>query len=111
MNELAATVKSNTLTAAEASALSQGAREAAEQGGKVMSGMIQMMGNIGSSSDQIASITSIIDSIAFQTNILALNAAEAPERANRGKVLPWWPVKFVPFSPSVAPAQPAKLKR
>lgn len=86
MNELAATVKSNTLTAAEASALSQGAREAAEQGGKVMSGMIEMMGNIGSSSDQIASITSIIDSIAFQTNILALNAAvEAARAGEQGK--------------------------
>jgi hypothetical protein len=76
-----------------------------------MSGMIEMMGNIGSSSDQIASITSIIDSIAFQTNILALNAAvEAARAGEQGKVLPWWPVKFV-FLPSVAPAQPAKSKR
>jgi aerotaxis receptor len=51
-----------------------------------MSGMIQMMGNIGSSSDQIASITSIIDSIAFQTNILALNAAvEAARAGEQGK--------------------------
>jgi aerotaxis receptor len=55
-----------------------------------MSGMIQMMGNIGSSSDQIASITSIIDSIAFQTNILALNAAvEAARAGEQGKVLRW----------------------
>jgi hypothetical protein len=76
-----------------------------------MSGMIEMMGNIGSSSDQIASITSIIDSIAFQTNILALNAAvEAARAGSREKVSRWWPVKYV-FSPSVAPAQPAKSKR
>lgn len=50
-----------------------------------MSGMIEMMGNIGSSSDQIASITSIIDSIAFQTNILALNAAVEGPRGGAGK--------------------------
>lgn len=86
MNELAATVKSNTLTTTEARALSQGAREAAERGGEVMNGMIDMMGNIGASSDQIASITSIIDSIAFQTNILALNAAvEAARAGEQGK--------------------------
>jgi aerotaxis receptor len=44
-----------------------------------------MMGNIGSSSDQIASITSIIDSIAFQTNILALNAAGSRTSGRTGK--------------------------
>lgn len=86
MNQLAATVKSNTQTAAEASALSQATRKAAEKGGEVMNGMIEMMGTIGASSNQIASITSIIDSIAFQTNILALNAAvEAARAGEQGK--------------------------
>lgn len=86
MNQLAATVKSNTTTAAEATTLSQAARVAAERGGEVMNSMIDMMGTIGSSSDQIANITSIIDSIAFQTNILALNAAvEAARAGEQGK--------------------------
>lgn len=86
MNQLAATVKSNTQTAAEANVLSHATREAAERGGVVMNGMIDMMGTIGESSSQIASITSIIDSIAFQTNILALNAAvEAARAGEQGK--------------------------
>ncbi len=86
MNELAATVRSNTQTAAEANALSQATRSVAEKGGKVMNNMIDMMGAIDESSTQIASITSIIDSIAFQTNILALNAAvEAARAGEQGK--------------------------
>ena len=86
MNQLAATVKSNTQTAAEANILSHSTREAAERGGEVMNSMIDMMGTIGESSGQIASITSIIDSIAFQTNILALNAAvEAARAGEQGK--------------------------
>jgi aerotaxis receptor len=86
MNQLAATVKSNTQTAAEANVLSHATREAAERGGEVMNSMIKMMGTIGESSNQIASITSIIDSIAFQTNILALNAAvEAARAGEQGK--------------------------
>jgi len=86
MNELTATVKSNRETAAEVTALSQGTRDAARQGGQVMHQMIEMMSAIAESSRQIASITSIIDSIAFQTNILALNAAvEAARAGEQGK--------------------------
>ena len=86
MNELTATVKSNRETAAEVTALSQGTRDAARQGGQVMHQMIEMMTAIAESSRQIASITSIIDSIAFQTNILALNAAvEAARAGEQGK--------------------------
>ncbi|PKH25742.1 hypothetical protein CIG19_04245 [Enterobacterales bacterium CwR94] len=86
MNEMTATVKSNTEMAAEVSSLSQVTRDAAEKGGQVMSGMIDMMSSIADSSKQIANITSIIDSIAFQTNILALNAAvEAARAGEQGK--------------------------
>ncbi|MGY5957431.1 methyl-accepting chemotaxis protein [Kosakonia sp. BK9b] len=86
MNEMTATVKSNRETAAEVTRLSEGMRDAAQQGGEVMSQMITMMAAIDDSSQQIASITSIIDSIAFQTNILALNAAvEAARAGEQGK--------------------------
>ncbi|WP_075182800.1 PAS domain-containing methyl-accepting chemotaxis protein [Pantoea sp. 1.19] len=86
MNEMTATVKSNTETAAEVNALSRETRTAAEQGGQVMGSMIQMMAAIADSSKQIANITSIIDGIAFQTNILALNAAvEAARAGEQGK--------------------------
>ena len=86
MNQLTATVKSNTETAAEVRTLSQKTRDAAQEGGQVMDKMIDMMAAIADSSRQIASITSIIDSIAFQTNILALNAAvEAARAGEQGK--------------------------
>ncbi len=86
MNELAATVKSNRETAAEVTSLSRSTRDAAQQGGEVMNQMIERMTAIADSSRQIANITSIIDSIAFQTNILALNAAvEAARAGEQGK--------------------------
>ncbi len=86
MNEMTATVRSNRETAAEVTTLSQGTQSAAQQGGQVMNQMIEMMSAIADSSRQIASITSIIDSIAFQTNILALNAAvEAARAGEQGK--------------------------
>ncbi|MGG7447372.1 methyl-accepting chemotaxis protein [Kosakonia oryzendophytica] len=86
MNEMTATVRSNRETAAEVTRLSESTCDAALQGGQVMNHMIEMMAAIADSSRQIASITSIIDSIAFQTNILALNAAvEAARAGEQGK--------------------------
>jgi aerotaxis receptor len=81
MNEMTATVKSNTQTAQEVSSLSVNTSEAASKGGEVMKEMMGMMAEIADSSQRIASITSVIDSIAFQTNILALNAAVEAARA------------------------------
>ncbi|PQK99498.1 methyl-accepting chemotaxis protein [Pantoea ananatis] len=86
MNEMTATVKSNTQTAQEVSSLSVNTSEAASKGGEVMKEMMGMMAEIADSSQRIASITSVIDSIAFQTNILALNAAvEAARAGEQGK--------------------------
>lgn len=86
MNELTATVKSNTQTAAEVKSLSISASGAAVKGGDAMNDMVQMMAEITDSSKKIASITSVIDGIAFQTNILALNAAvEAARAGEQGK--------------------------
>lgn len=86
MNEMTATVKSNTETAHEANTLSASTSDAASKGGEVMTEMMGMMGEIADSSTRIANITSVIDGIAFQTNILALNAAvEAARAGEQGK--------------------------
>ncbi|WP_261642311.1 PAS domain-containing methyl-accepting chemotaxis protein [Erwinia mallotivora] len=86
MNEMTATVKSNTEMAEQVNSLSNNTRDAAMQGGKVMQDMVSMMAEIADSSKKIASITSVIDGIAFQTNILALNAAvEAARAGEQGK--------------------------
>ncbi|WP_067704390.1 PAS domain-containing methyl-accepting chemotaxis protein [Erwinia sp. ErVv1] len=86
MNEMTATVKSNTETARQVNTLSQSTRDAAMQGGQAMNDMVDMMDEIALSSQKIASITSVIDGIAFQTNILALNAAvEAARAGEEGK--------------------------
>ncbi|MBB3306068.1 MULTISPECIES: PAS domain-containing methyl-accepting chemotaxis protein [Enterobacterales] len=86
MNEMTATVKSNTDTAKEVNGLSENTSFAAIKGGKVMQEMVGMMAEIADSSKRIANITSVIDGIAFQTNILALNAAvEAARAGEQGK--------------------------
>ncbi len=86
MNEMNATVESNTQTAAEADTLSLSASQAAEKGSHAMQGVVGTMQQINDSSKQIATITSVIDGIAFQTNILALNAAvEAARAGEQGK--------------------------
>ena len=85
MEELTATVRQNTDSARAASALADAALEATSHGGGVVDSVIDRMRGIAQSSGRIAEIISVIDGIAFQTNILALNAAvEAHARANRG---------------------------
>lgn len=86
MNEINASVRSNSEAASEVNALSRNTRLAAEEGSKVMEGMMKRMDSIAESSQKIGNITSIIDGIAFQTNILALNAAvEAARAGEHGK--------------------------
>jgi aerotaxis receptor len=81
MEQMTATVRSNADTATQANQLSGSACEAAAQGGRAVSEVVQTMDEITRSSRKIADIISVIDVIAFQTNILALNAAVEAARA------------------------------
>ncbi|XTZ39270.1 methyl-accepting chemotaxis citrate transducer [Salmonella enterica] len=81
MEELTATVKQNTDNARQASQLAKTASDTAARGGDVVNNVVRTMSEISDSSQQIAHITSVIDGIAFQTNILALNAAVEAARA------------------------------
>ncbi|MCV4633535.1 methyl-accepting chemotaxis protein, partial [Escherichia coli] len=64
-----------------ASKLAQEVSIKASDGGQTVSGVVKTMGAISTSSKKISEITSVINSIAFQTNILALNAAVEAARA------------------------------
>src|SRR5450830_966325 len=81
MEELTSTVKQNADNARQANQLAQSASQVAVQGGSVVSQVIDTMGAINDSSRKIVDIISVIDGIAFQTNILALNAAVEAARA------------------------------
>ena len=81
MEELTSTVKQNADTARQANQLATSASEAATQGGVVVGQVVGTMEGITASSRKIADIISVIDGIAFQTNILALNAAVEAARA------------------------------
>ena len=81
MEQLTATVRHSAEAAHQARELASSASAVADRGGQMVSQVVQTMGQINASSRQIADITSVIDSIAFQTNILALNAAVEAARA------------------------------
>jgi methyl-accepting chemotaxis protein len=81
MEELASTVKQNAENAKQANALAASASEVAAQGGRVVGEVVQTMSSSNDASKKIADISSVIDGIAFQTNILALNAAVEAARA------------------------------
>ncbi|SEL75393.1 methyl-accepting chemotaxis protein [Halomonas daqiaonensis] len=81
MEELTTTVKQNADNARQASGLALDASRTAERGGEVVERVVMTMHGISGSSKQIADITGVIDSIAFQTNILALNASVEAARA------------------------------
>ncbi|MBY4886785.1 Tar ligand binding domain-containing protein [Pantoea sp. DY-15] len=81
MEQLTATVKQNADNARQATQLAKTASETADKGGNVVDGVVKTMRDIADSSKKIADITSVIDGIAFQTNILALNAAVEAARA------------------------------
>jgi len=81
MEELTSTVKQNAEHAHHASQLVSSTANIAVQGGQVVGEVISTMGSIKESSRKIADIISVIDGIAFQTNILALNAAVEAARA------------------------------
>ena len=81
MEQLGSAVKQNADNARQANQLAQGATAVAVQGGEVVGQVVQTMKGINDSSKKIADIISVIDGIAFQTNILALNAAVEAARA------------------------------
>ncbi|NQE49729.1 methyl-accepting chemotaxis protein [Herbaspirillum rubrisubalbicans] len=81
MEELTSTVKQNADNARQANQLAATASEVAVQGGSVVGQVVQTMGEINEASKKIVDIISVIDGIAFQTNILALNAAVEAARA------------------------------
>ena len=86
MNQMAASVQSNSETAAEVDKLSVAASSAATKGGNAMQTVVKTMDDIADSTQRIGSITSLINDIAFQTTILALNAAvEAARAGEQGK--------------------------
>ncbi|MFO6420839.1 methyl-accepting chemotaxis protein [Hylemonella sp. W303a] len=81
MEELSSTVTQNADNARQANQLAQSASSVAVEGGEVVSQVIETMRGISDASKKIADIISVIDGIAFQTNILALNAAVEAARA------------------------------
>jgi methyl-accepting chemotaxis protein len=81
MEELSSTVKQNADNAKQANQLALGASTVAIKGGEVVGQVVDTMKGINDSSKKIADIISVIDGIAFQTNILALNAAVEAARA------------------------------
>ena len=86
MEELASTVRQNTDNAVEADRLAKGASTVAARGGEAVTAVVGTMTELSDSSRQMADIVSVIDGIAFQTNILALNAAvEAARAGEQGK--------------------------
>ena len=81
MEELASTVKQNADNARQADELARSAAKRAEQGGAEVVRVVTTMGDISTGAKRISDIISVIDAIAFQTNILALNAAVEAARA------------------------------
>jgi methyl-accepting chemotaxis protein len=85
MEELTSTVQQNSANAREANRMAQAASDIASSGGGVVSRVVETMEEINASSRKIVDIISVIDGIAFQTNILALNAAVEAARGEQGR--------------------------
>ncbi|WP_312983785.1 methyl-accepting chemotaxis protein [Atlantibacter sp.] len=81
MEQITATVKQNAENAEQAHRLTQNVSETADRGSEMVCYVIEKMRDISGSANRIADILSVIDGIAFQTNILALNAAVEAARA------------------------------
>jgi methyl-accepting chemotaxis protein len=86
MTQMASQTKLNADNAGQANSLSKGAKNAATRGSTLMTDLVNAMGDINRSGEDIAKIIKVIDEIAFQTNLLALNAAvEAARAGQHGK--------------------------
>lgn len=94
MEELTATVKQNAENADQAHQLAKSVSDTADRGSEMVCYVIEKMRDISGSANRIADILGVIDGIAFQTNILALNARlKRRARESRDAVLPWWRAK------------------
>ncbi|MEZ4224252.1 MAG: methyl-accepting chemotaxis protein [Polyangiaceae bacterium] len=86
LEQLSATVKQNANSAGEANELSQHASEVAAKGGQAVRDVAQTMAHVRNRSQEIVNIVDVIEGIAFQTNILALNASvEAARAGDQGR--------------------------
>jgi methyl-accepting chemotaxis protein len=86
LEEMAAMTRTNAASAKEANDLAMKAREAAHEGDRTMGQLNEAMAGINGSSEKISKIIKVIEEIAFQTNLLALNAAvEAARAGEHGK--------------------------
>ena len=112
LTQLTSSVKQTAETAEQATRLATEASAAAERGGQVVSDAVHTMGAISQSSERITEIISVIDGIAFQTNILALNAAVEAARApaSRAVASRWWPARCARW-PSAAPPRRRRSRR
>ena len=111
MEELTSTVKQNGDNARQANQLAASASEVALKGGAVVSQVVGTMGSINESAKKIVDIIGVIDGIAFQTNILALNAAvDRPAPANRDAASRWSHPKCAAWLNAVL-QRPKKSKR
>ncbi len=81
VEQMTSAVRNNAGTTSEANEVANGASSVARRGGEVVEQVVSTMADISEASRRIADITSVIDGIAFQTNILALNAAVEAARA------------------------------
>jgi methyl-accepting chemotaxis protein len=84
MEELTSVVKQNAGNADQANSLALSATQVATEGGKLVKDVVKTMNQIETSAKKVVDIISVIDGIAFQTNILALNAAVEAARAGEG---------------------------
>lgn len=103
MEEITATVKLNADNAEQAHQLAKSVSDTADHGSEMVCYVIEKMRDISGSSARIADILSVIDGIAFQTNILALNASvEAARAGEQGAVLPSLRARYA-ILPAAAP--------